>query len=352
MIRTEFKKEICKKYDIHLRIIYILGNRIMLQKQFIQLCILLNICENEYKAINILKELVEFELIKKVNFVDSSSKFIILKKYAIAYLQGKEKSTEVAAVRAINSNRKYYESIFKIHFIINSIIPNMKRNKIDEIDFKKLVNYISKMNCNILYKKNSGSRYYKQQLVKFKEYLNLNEVSNDIKILDEEYKFRIQNLNGIARVGDKKTRKNRKDYLETSNIETLIKKDIYIKFISKKEDSVKISLVMFDLDNTQKAANVALNVAIAYKLFKRLFKCKIQLFFNVAVFSEIAINNLKNNLSKKGINPRTRRPRIDNYFNETLRGDGLNELDFNNIRVLFSDYNIVENYQGKKILLT
>lgn len=63
-------------------------------------------------------------------YSNTNSKFILLKKYAIRYLANAKKSSEVASLTTVNSNKRYVENILKTQFILNIIIPSMKRRDI------------------------------------------------------------------------------------------------------------------------------------------------------------------------------------------------------------------------------
>ncbi|NOW87950.1 hypothetical protein B0H39_005981 [Clostridium beijerinckii] len=347
MITTARKQETCEKYDMYLQIIEKLGHRIMLQKQFVQLCLELNVAKNKFEVMAALQELEISEIIKKINFVDSTNKFILFKKYAIKYMTKAKKSSDVTSIRQPNSNRKYYESIFKIHLIIYTIVPFMQKKNI-EINLKSLLNFIEEVNCNILYTKNQGKKFYDEQLIKFHEFINIAEYEKSCELLDKIETIRMQNLNKIAKKGDLTERKKREDYLNYSTVDTLLKKDIYIKHIkkAKKKEKIIISCCYFDLDNTQKAATITLNIAIAYKLFSRIFDVEIELKMDIITFNSIAEENVKKELYKRGVNPKTRRMRIDNYLNETLRADGLTEIDFDKIEIGIKNFGIEENYQN------
>lgn len=347
MVTRERKEEICQKYDIFLRIIDQLGHGIMLQKQFIEICILLGAATDNFMVIKALKDLEESEIIKKINFIDTKNKFIILKKYAIKYLTGANSSTEVASIKQPNSNIKFYESIFKMHFIINTVIPTMHR--IENINLREVLRALKIFNCNILYTKNMGLNYYAESLIKFTDSYDKEVFATQVEILEEEKKLREDNLNGIKRTVNK-PRKKRGDFLAYSTINTLLKKDIYIMQMYKKDNIIYVGVVDFDIQNGKNVPNIALNINIVYGLFKRLFGIgNFKLTYKVVVHTPTAQRIVEKELNKKGINPITHVPRMFPYWQEVLLEDkinGISNVDIANIKLEILNYNIENNYQN------
>jgi hypothetical protein len=87
----------------------------------------LGVAKDEFDSIKSISEMERAEIIKKIKYSNTNSKFILLKKYAIRYLANAKKSSEVASLTTVNSNKRYVENIIKIQFILNIIIPSMKK---------------------------------------------------------------------------------------------------------------------------------------------------------------------------------------------------------------------------------
>lgn len=324
MLTNKAKEEACIKYRNYLELIDKLGNKIMLEKQFIDLCVKLNIARDRFIVLKVIQELKKNEIIKKINYCDSNNKIIIFKKYAIRFLGGFNSSQRVAAVPKVNSNNRYYLSYFKVQFILNTIIPSMeKKNK--ELNLDGLIEYIDSLNSNILYRKNNVLEYYNNLNKKFDKYINKYEFNRSLELLNKEYINLTNNL-GRKKINipeDKFIKRNRKtkwDYLAEATIGTLIRKDIYIAQIIKKEDYININVYFFDVLNGQNIRNLILNYSICYTLFKRLFNCNINLKFNYVAKNEIAKINVKNKLTKGNLV-------------HMLRSNNLNELDWINMKL-------------------
>lgn len=324
MITNKAKEEACIKYKSYLDVIDKIGNKTMLEKQLISLCVKLNIARDRFIVLKTIQDLERNEIIKKINFGSSNNKIIIFKKFAIRFLGGFNSSQQVAAVPKVNSNNRYYLSYFKVQFILNTIIPSMEKKK-KELNLDGLLEYIDGLNSNILYRKNNVLEYYSNLNKKFNNDINNDEFNRSLENLSKEYINLTNNL-GRKKINIsedkpiKKTRKTKWDYLAEATIGTLIRKDIYIAQIIKKEDYININAYFFDVLNGQNIRNIILNYSICYTLFKRLFNCNINLKLNYVARDKIAKINVVNKLTKDKIKL-------------LLRANNLNELDWKNMNL-------------------
>lgn len=319
MITNKTKEEACIKYKSYIDVIDKLGNKIMLEKQFIALCVKLNIARDRFIVLKAIQDLEKAEVIKKINFGGSNNKIIIFKKYAIRFLGGFNSSQRVAAVPKVNSNNRYYLSYFKVQFILNIIIPSIERLE-EELTLDSLISYIERLNSNIFYGQNNVLEYYNNLNKKFKKYINEDESNRALDILKKEHDTLIKNLerkktNETKDKSIKKVRKTKWDYLAEANIGTLIRKKIYIGQIKRTDNNIKIFVYNFDVLNSQNVDNIVLNYCICYMLFKRLFNCNIKLFFRVIAINKIAEENLKLKLG-------------NGKFKRILRANHTDELDW------------------------
>lgn len=65
MVTNERKQNTCNKYHEYLRVIDILGHKMMLQSQFIEIIVILGITKDNFQAIKGIQELERAEIIKK-----------------------------------------------------------------------------------------------------------------------------------------------------------------------------------------------------------------------------------------------------------------------------------------------
>lgn len=341
MVTNKRKQTICKKYDLFLRVINILGNKMMLQKQFIEIAIEIGVVKDKFEAVKGLLELERAEIIKKIKFSGTSNKFILFKKYAIRYLANVNKSSKVAGLTRVNSNKRYIETVMKVQFILMIIIPSMKKRGL-KVTLESLLKFIDDLNCNILYQANHIHKFHKKLLDKNDIYMDRHELEYDFKVLEYENRIRVNNLKGIDNLNAKKHRKNKQDYLYNSNISTLVRKNIFIANIkySSEKNTTQIIGYYFNTSKDRNSYAVALNYSIFYNVMKRLFGININIKFKVITINEIIKSSLIEDLSKKGINPRTKEKRKDSYFIELLKENGLNEIDFGKMNIKVLTYNI------------
>ncbi len=324
MITNKAKEEACIKYKSYLDVIDKLGNKIMLEKQLISLCVKLNIARDRFIVLKTIQDLERNEIIKKINFGSSNNKIIIFKKFAMRFLGGFNSSQSVAAVPKVNSNSRYYLSYFKVQFILNTIIPSMEKKNM-KLSLDSLLEYIDSLNSNILDRKNNVIEYYNNLNKKFNNDINKDEFNRSLELLNKEY-INLKNNLGRKKINYfedkpiKKTRKTRWNYLAEATIGTLIRKDIYIAQIIKNDDVLHVNAYFFDVLNSQNSKNIILNYSICYTLFKRLFNCNIKLKFNYVARDEIAKINVVNKLTK-------------DKLKLLLRANNLNELDWKNMNL-------------------
>lgn len=185
-------------------------------------------------------------------------------------------------------------------------------------------------------------RFYQKLLNSTNLYFDKEEIELDFKMLKSQHDVRLSNLKGIGEINKEKYRKNKDDYLFNSNIATLSRKNIYLANIkySKKYDTTKIIAYYFNTSIDKNSYIVALNYSILYNTMKRLFGNNINIEFRVICLNQLIQERLVEDLSKKGINPRTKEKRRDTYFIEMLRNNRLSEVDFEKMSIKILTYNI------------
>ncbi|MGL4991301.1 MAG: hypothetical protein ACRC57_09125 [Sarcina sp.] len=341
MVTNERKQNTCNRYNEYLRVIDILGNKMMLQNQFVDIIVVLGIAKDKFEAIRGIQELERAEIIKKIKFSGTTNKFILLKKYAIRYLAKASKSSQVAGISAVNSNKRYIENIMKLQFILKTIIPTAKKNNV-ELTLDNLLNFIGELNCNILHKDNCMYKFYEELLNRTNIYFDKDEIEEDFQLLKNEHNKRLNNLKGDLEVCEEKYRKNKDDYLFNSNISTLSRKNIYLANIkyNEKTRTTKIIAYYFNMSTDKNSYTVALNYSILYNTMKRLFGNNINVEFRVVCINQLIQERIIQDLNKKGLNPRTKEKRIDTYLIEMLRANRLSEVDFKKMNIKILTYNI------------
>lgn len=351
MITNERKEIICYKHNDYLKIIYTLGNKMMLQKHLILLSLELNVAKNKTEVLNAIKELEENEIIKRINFAGTSNKFIIFKKYAIRYINGAKKSSDVAAMKTFNTNTPYSVNIFRVHIIINLYMQSLNQQSRSST-LEDLLLLIEQTNSSILLNKNDGLDYYLNNLSKFKQFLNLEEFNYDVVRLTKETELRKLILNPSNRDFLTDYMNNSQDEFKnalTDSIATLLRKGVHIKQMYF-SDCLHVYLMFFDVTNSQKTDKQIENVSTAYKVFKRLFDCPIKITYTIYAWDNIAKENFKKELTTKKLNPFTK-VAIDTKLNLLFKKYGLSEINLRDIKVSIQTLEFELNYlDGKKIL--
>lgn len=185
-------------------------------------------------------------------------------------------------------------------------------------------------------------KFYEELLNRTNLYFDKEEIEEDFHLLKSEHNKRINNLKGDLEISEEKYRKNKDDYLFSSNISTLSRKNIYLANIKYNENTgtTKIIAYYFNMSIDKNSYTVALNYSILYNTMKRLFGNNINIEFRVVCLNELIKHRITQDLSKKGINPRTKEKRIDTYLIEMLRANRLSETDFERMNMKILDYNI------------
>lgn len=355
MVTTQKKQFICEKYNMYLEIINIVNDKMMLQKHLIIIAIELGVAKNKSEVLSIIKELEENEIIKRINFMGTSNKFIIFRKYAIRYLKGASSSQQVAAVPSYNSNIKYLENIYKVHIIINYYLDNLKKLRY-KVNYKNLLSLLDLWNSTFLINKNNSLHYYEHNLIRLikSNYMVKSEFEKDVKMLIDEKKTRDLSLNVQNRDFVKEHYKNNKskkktkstnEILELSTIATLIRKNIQIERIYLINDVLTINVAYMDLNYSQDCGRAIFNCAIAYKLFKRLIEPTVKFKINFTTYtSPVGIETMINYLNARRVNQYTKEPINRTNFEEMFLKYSINLIDLANINFVIDTLNIEDNY--------
>lgn len=357
MVKNEEKIELCRKYRVYLEMIFILGNNVMLQKQFYDISRKLNISISDYQTRKALDELEKAQIIKKQNFLYSKNKVIVLKKFAIRFLLNKESSNQVASTPKSIDNR-VITSVFKVDRIIKII---------DACEIYGWDNFLDKMydvNSSLIYNKSKGIFYHEMLINKYN--LNLYEQEAYLKGV-ENYNKMLNNLeygrnniidttdidgNGCILISNNINKARR---LENATIDTLLNSNIHIQSITDLIETKIIEVVIMDVNNSQNINKIIDNIIISCIVLRGIFKeINIELRFKIVVWDAIAKENIKGILNKKNINEEY------NYIRNKLNSykfDGRNvlldlRLDINDIKISLCDIDIYKKYLGNLKLTT
>ena len=351
MVKNEEKIELCRKYRVYLEMIFILGNNVMLQKQFYDISRKLNISISDYQTRKALDELEKAQIIKKQNFLYSKNKVIVLKKFAIRFLLNKESSNQVASTPKSIDNR-VITSVFKVDRIIKII---------DAYEIYGWDNFLDKMydaNSSLIYNKSKGIFYHEMLINKYN--LNLYEQEAYLKGV-ENYNKMLNNLeygrnniidttdidgNGCILISNNINKARR---LENATIDTLLNSNIHIQSITDLIETKIIEVVIMDVNNSQNINKIIDNIIISCIVMRGIFKeINVEFRFKIVMWDAIAKENVKSILNKKNINEEYNyiRNKLDSY-----KFDGRNvlldlKLDINDIKISICDIDIYKKYLG------
>lgn len=319
MVTTERKTEVCKKYNIYLKLIEQFFNRIILQEQLIKIILIFGIEKKREDVLKSLRELEECDIIKRQPF-SANSRFIIFRKFAIRYLYEKKKSSMVAAFKMPGGNAQaFYKHMFKAEYIINLIEQNNIKSP------QELVRYLKSNNMSFYYNKPKKIKLlYKNLYLEFNGEVYVNPMEEekrkeeetkkkikymDKKKIDEDIKKIEANQESILNIlnnGGEKTEVTKKKtkvemVAEDISIATLLKRNVFIdKFSLDKElDTLTVKLNYMDTNNTQDLDTIVFVYSLAYNCFNRLFKVnKLLINITVCTHSKQACENLKDKQEK------------------------------------------------------
>lgn len=311
MISTNEKQTISMKYKLYVQIIYTIGNKVILQKQLYELIKLLGVSKTDYETRKAIDELEKYEIIRREKYLDTNNKLIVLRKFAIRFIEGKDSSRDVSAVPK-NIKERAIISIVKVNYIIKVI----KTNNIGS--FKELLYKLKHTDNNILYKKNNGIRYLESLEKNNKYYIKDNEI-----YIKSKEQNNIRNINlkrgmykRIGKGGEGKLYSNRVDdicnegnylnnsyrrstfgkQIELSTVDTLINANIFIGSIKDVNGCMKIVVNIFDINNTQNVNRIIEKMALTIYVMRKIFGIDTKFKFNIHLCNKSAVINVKDRL--------------------------------------------------------
>ena len=300
MMSNENKEKLCIKYKSILELIGVINKGYILQKQLIELMLPLGIVENTYQARKSIGELEDAQIIKKINFMDTKNKIIMLKKYGIRFLESKKGSGSVGAIRTSTTNQRYYRSIFLNHYIIRLLENSNYAKYAKEHGLQGLLKAI---HSNI----SAGSLNYYQGYLNSLE-LNQSALQSHISILEGQKKQKEQafikssknrvgaNTEHIKPKKKKSAKERREDLLFNSTLETLKKKDCYLSSHNKKTNTWEF--IFIDVLNNQNIKKIIENIALIFFTLNDLNNTEFKVNIRILSWDSIGKEKIINDLNK------------------------------------------------------
>lgn len=387
------KTEICNKYKQYLEIIDVIGNKVMLQKQLVEFVLELGIEKHSIDVTKALLELEHYQIIKKEQFLNTTHKVIVFKKYAIRYLSGATRSKDVGAVPKSNSPERVLLSVFKSHYILTRVIVALKQKGM-AVTFSNIKSRINENNSSILYSKNAGSKYFEHikenglksiLTTESEEALNLMKAQSEVRKkslvkgstatdgkgkgnltsgLEDPLREALENYKAENLI---KAIKPKEKKLSNFNLDGMFNAYTYVGQIKKAKESIvaskvgneegaepittlydviTITILDFDLFNVQDFYKIVRNISAIHAMFLRYFNNAIivKLKYGVIAYDSVAEQNLREESVRKGINPKTKEPYKHQRFYELLKLNNVDEEHWKDIELKITNYNITDNY--------
>lgn len=360
MVNTLEKERVCSEYKELLKIIYIIGNKVMLQSQFLDIAKLFSLINSKYEANKIIKELEEAELIKKEQFLDKKYKLLILRKYSIKFLEKKKRSNDVAAVPKSNTERAVTSVIRAYNFMEYSKV--LKNHPNFSLDFCIL--RVKSLGSTYLYKKNEGLEY-----LNFISKSNIYRTDNEIHKLsiekrNETIKNRVKGQNKRLHKGSegklysdynlslekkiedtviyKDIRTRIEKELDNTTVDTLLNSNIYVIKLSKKDDIIVVNAEIYDINNTQNINRIIEKILKLCYVYRKILKEKCKFNIKVCVENKVAQERLLDAFNQKDNEGKTYiENKLNSYRRATATRDSIMlelQLDIEDIKI-----NIVES---------
>jgi hypothetical protein len=385
---NEEKIAICEKYDDYLRVMHLFGNNIMLLKQLNQFGEVLKLYSSSAMFQRQMKELVEHEIIKYepffVNGRVTQHKIVILKKFAIRYLKGATDpggSQKVAPVPRLKSNDRILLTTFKGSFILQKVIPYLKKNH-ETVSLDLILKYLSDRHMSLLTDKNKGIEYAKHYFNEFGSFLDESNMTDQINRLQELFDRQNQGLDYGSKAGQGKGKPSVKDsgiseekriekaigqvkakselfsvkdkMLTEFTFENMIRSNIHIvnvHVLKKDLVEIRVQAVLFDYLNKQNIYTFGKQIACLFKLLNDGVDnnhCRIHLTVGIMGYDQLAVENMKEDAKEVVYSPFIGRQ--DKRLALTLRNWQVDEnQQTNQLIIKFDHYDITNQYfEGKK----
>lgn len=377
-VTNKRKQEVCERYSTYLQLIYYFGNKVMLMKQLFEYAKVMGLARHYPHFHSQVKELVEADILRQEPFVAfgrvTQLHMLTLKKYAIRFIEGKEKSYDVSAVPKANNNERILLSIFKNTYILDKVVPRLQKHGV-EVSYSNIVALLKEDNSNILYNKNKALDYLNELLKStLKQYFNIDEMSYVIHELVQlknkkmeglkmgaearegkgEGKISSKSKNAILGVYERYTAmqetensqliqsaKDRK--IANYNIDSMFNAYCYIAQIKHINNVLTITVLLFDLNNKQDIYKFATHIACIYHMFNRYLNVNFKLKVGIIALDEEAQKNIETD-AKKGVKDIFTKEVKGERLTNILSSWGVDEIMQQDIDIRFTNYNITNRY--------
>ena len=277
--KTKIKLELCNEYYIYLLIIQAVGNGsgMALQEQVVKAVLEFEIDNKKETVLRKLLELKKGEVIKEQRFI-KNSRFLVLKKFAIKYLEKEIITDAVASVPIPKSNASYYKNIFRAEYFLEELVPFIK----EEGGIRCSIEECLKYRCTSYLIDDESFMW--NVMEEFLLEVNKEEIKKDAKLLKEKRQLQLKLLKKeISTAEFKET--------EEPNISNLKSKNAIVDTCTfneeKKVFTVKINYL--DYRDNEDLEDIIYIYSIAYAIFRRIIKFN----YNVYIYIKVCTSNIQ-----------------------------------------------------------
>ncbi|MGP3783652.1 hypothetical protein [Paenibacillus sp. 1A_MP2] len=365
------KQTVCEKYRVYLEIIYRFGNKVMLMKQLFHYAQTIRMARSFSAFYGSITELINNDVLRKESFTAFGKKtqlqMLVMKKYAIRFLEEKPDSYSVASVKKALGNERILISIFKNQYILNKVIPRIQK-ECTRVTLGTIIDLLERDNSTILYNKNQGLSFLEKMKneATLQKYLDMLSVEQDINKMQKIKQRMGQGLRKGSKASDGKGRGrlylpevssmdridniakrsqdlSKEEKVHHYTLDTMLSFNAYIAQIKVSEGQVKITALIFDIFNRSNVYKVATHIACMYHMFTRFFECQIELKVGVVSIDEFASNHLKSQAESVTIDF-VSKERRDSRLTHILEKWHIDRFNQEKIEVQFVDYDITNQF--------
>ncbi|WP_201317672.1 hypothetical protein [Paenibacillus sp. EPM92] len=378
-VSTVIKQQICEQHQDYLKIVYHLGNKVMLLKQLWNYAKDLGLARNLNEFYIQIAKLEHYEIICKEPFTAYNKKtqlqMLVLRKHAIRFIECKQSSYNVASVPVSHSNERILVSIFKNCYIQSKILPRIQ-NENKTITFNSIVDMLDRDCSTILLNKNEGLGYLCQlaSYQRFQKELSIAGIEYEIEKMRALHQKRLEGLkkgsaskrkgkgklnsssdtplNEVIRDYDRRIDDVEVKFVSPKNyrmscfsIDTMLNCNYYIAQIKSIKNKWHVTVLMFDIYNKQNAYKIAADIACLHHMLSRFLNIKsdFKLKIGVVCLDEAATKRVKadsETLVRDFVSKEVKGMR----FVATLRDWGIDDEMQKQIDVQFVDYDITNQF--------
>lgn len=358
----EYKNSLYKRHETLLKVIYYVGNGIMLTDQ---IKAIVSVLEPLNKATDeSIKKLVSEGFLKEKQVLTSNKYSVYLTKYPQSKIEGK-KSRDVTSVKP--SQEKVLNSLLRTEYFIQNLLTTTVNKNISIDNVRETLNnsLITVLNekfqvddCySIFIKRMKGlglldylteDFIIDKNIVSLEKLEFLNKISKSPKAIPQEYIDSQQTLNSSkATTIDGNSTTIEKDFFNFKNM--LHRGFSFRSARIENSNELRFKIYYLDTNNSAEIDKLYKNIGFIYLMLRRYFKDILVIKIDVEVYlwSKKNINKMelmeKEKVKSFGLNNYKKHPRGLNG----LTNAGVRDAEFKNITVRYKSLNITDKYNIK-----